>query len=389
VKRFTIAAVNLRRFSRDRGNIFFVFIFPMLLILVLGSAFGGSLDARLGVYADGSGALGEDLVERLDADRSVTVVKSGSIGSLQTAVERGELEAAIVVPAGYDAAVRAGTSIEIEFLARSAQETAGVRGAVEAAITEQSVVLRAARFAEGEGIAPFADALAVAEQAEANLAPVSVQVTEAGEAFALDALGQFDSSAQTQLLLFIFVTSLAGSSALIQTRRLGVARRMISTPTPVRDVLVGEGLGRFAVALVQGVFILVGTWLMFGVDWGDPFLAVLILVLFSLVGSGAAMVMGALFSNDEQAGGVGVLFGLGLAALGGCMVPLQAFEFISPGLYKVAHVTPHAWALEAFDSITIDGGGFGDISVFLLILVGYATALYALAVWRLRVVLTR
>ena len=34
MKSFTIAAVNLKRFVRDRSNVFFVFIFPMLLILV-------------------------------------------------------------------------------------------------------------------------------------------------------------------------------------------------------------------------------------------------------------------------------------------------------------------------------------------------------------------
>ena len=46
MKSFAIAATNLRRFIRDRGNIFFVFIFPMLLILVLGSSFGGDFNDR-------------------------------------------------------------------------------------------------------------------------------------------------------------------------------------------------------------------------------------------------------------------------------------------------------------------------------------------------------
>ena len=308
---------------------------------------------------------------------------------MQQGVERGELEAAIILPEGYDAAVRSGTPVEVEFLARSAQETSNLRGVVESAITEQGVLLRAARFVDVEGVAAFDEALTVAEQAAANLGAIDVTVTAAGEAFALDALGQFDSTAQTQLLLFMFVTSLAGSSALIQTRRLGVARRMISTPTPVRDVLMGEGLGRYAVALVQGLFIFLGTWIIFSVDWGHPLLAILILLIFGLVGSGAAMLLGALFSNDEQAGGVGVLLGLGLAALGGCMMPLQVFELISPGLYKVAHITPHAWALEAFDSITIDNGTLVDIVPFLAILLVYAAVFYALAIWRLRIVLTR
>ena len=40
MKALAIAAVNIRRMLRDRSNIFFVFVFPMLLILVLGVSFG-------------------------------------------------------------------------------------------------------------------------------------------------------------------------------------------------------------------------------------------------------------------------------------------------------------------------------------------------------------
>ncbi len=389
MKSFAIAATNLRRFIRDRGNIFFVFIFPMLLILVFGTSFGGDFNARLAVVVESDGELARDLVTRLEGLDTVNVVTVDTEAAAVRGVERGELEAAVIIPADYDAAITAGATVDLEFLARSGQEGSSLRSNFESVVIQQAVVLRAARFAESEGLAAFGDALATAQLVADNLNPVTVEVTAVGEAFALDLLGQFDSSAQTQLLLFVFLTSLAGSAALIQTRRLGVAKRMIATPTSVRDVLVGEGLGRFLVAMVQGTFIMLGTWLIFGVDWGDPILATVILLLFALVGSGAAMLMGALFSNDEQAGGMGVLFGLGFAALGGCMVPLQVFELISPGLYKVAHITPHAWGLEAFDSIVLNNGTFSDIAVFLAILVGYAVVLYVLAIWRLRVVLTR
>jgi len=388
MKSFTIAATNLRRFIRDRSNIFFVFIFPMLLVLVLGSAFGGDFNARLAIVPV-EGELATDLVDRLGDIDTLNLIEVASEADAVRGVERGELEAALFIPSAYDEAITTGSPVQIGFLARSEQEASSLRSTVESAITQQAVVLRAARFAESEGLASFGEARAFAAEEAQNIGAVTVEVTALGEAFSLDLLGQFDASAQTQLLLFVFLTSLAGSAALIQTRRLGVAKRMIATPTSVRHVLLGEGLGRFLVALIQGVFIMMGTWLIFGVDWGDPILATLILLLFSLVGSGAAMLMGALFSNDEQAGGMGVLFGLGLAALGGCMVPLQVFELIAPGLYKVAHITPHAWGLEAFDSIVLSNGTFADIAVFLAILAGYALVFYTLAIWRLRVVLTR
>ena len=48
MKALWIAAANLRRTFRVRTNIFFVFVFPMVLILVLGATFGGSSSPRAG-----------------------------------------------------------------------------------------------------------------------------------------------------------------------------------------------------------------------------------------------------------------------------------------------------------------------------------------------------
>ena len=60
------------------------------------------------------------------------------------------------------------------------------------------------------------------------------------------------SGASTQLLLFIFLNSLTGAARLIKTRRLGVARRMLSTPTAVRTIPPAKPLGRLSVALAPG-----------------------------------------------------------------------------------------------------------------------------------------
>ncbi len=128
-----------------------------------------------------------------------------------------------------------------------------------------------------------------------------------------------------------------------------------------------------------------GAWLMFAVDWGDPLGAVALVVMFSLVGSGAGMLAGSLFSNDQQAGSIGVFAGLGFGALGGCMVPLEIF---SPTMQTVAHITPHAWALDGFAELVRRGGGILDILPELAVLAGFAVVLLSVATLRLRQVLT-
>ena len=390
MKALAIAASNLRRFTRDRANVFFVLILPMLLILVLGSVFGRGFDLRVGLVAPGSGDLTTAMVEALEAHEAFVVYRHDDRDTVIRAVERGELEAGLIIPAGYDETIRAGDAVEIDFIARPGQDSLSIRRTIDAILAEQMALPRIAAFVSGESAVSYDQALAQAAAVTDEVGGVQVATTVAGEPSVRRASwGQFDLGAQQQLMLFMFLTSLAGSAALVQTRRLGIARRMFATPTPVRTILLGEGLGRFAVALVQGVYIMLGTMLIFGVRWGDPFSAILIVVAFGLVGSGAAMLMGALFSNDQQAAPVGVFLGLGTAALGGCMLPLYVMELFAPGVWIAAHITPHAWALEAFEALVRDDGGIGDVLPFLGILLGYAAAFYALAIWRLRAVLTR
>jgi ABC-2 type transport system permease protein len=215
---------------------------------------------------------------------------------------------------------------------------------------------------------------------------IQVDVRSVGEAIFPATMGRFDLGAASNLVLFVFLTALAGSAALILTRQLGISRRMMSTPTPIRSIIVGESLGRFGTALVQGVYIMVLTWIIFQVNWGDPLGAVLILIALSAVGAGAGMLLGATFSNEQQAAGVGVMLSLGLAALGGAMFPIDLFP---PTMQRIAHVTPHAWALDGYAELVRRGGNTLDILPELAVLTAYAIVLLALASWRLRVALTR
>jgi ABC-2 type transport system permease protein len=70
MKAVWIALANLRRMFRVRTNIFFVFVFPMVLILILGATFGGSASPRLGVVTTSSGPLGAALLRQLEQTRT-------------------------------------------------------------------------------------------------------------------------------------------------------------------------------------------------------------------------------------------------------------------------------------------------------------------------------
>ncbi len=383
-----IARVNVLRLVRDRSSFFFIFVLPLLIVLAIGSAFGGNQTPVLAVHDPDDSEASRLLLAALDAEDLQVELTATADAAIED-VSRGRSAGALLLPEGYGAALStaAGASVEVEFVAAPAGAGQALRAVIEDAVASQARVVRAARFASEQVGAPFDQALLVARGADALLPGVRTRVDLLGDdTGTFEGLGRFDIGASGQLVLFVFLTSLSGSAALIQTRQWGVSRRMLSTPTPAWKILVGEGLGRVGVALLQGIYIVLGTLLIFGVDWGDPLATGALLVLFSIVSAGAGMLMGATFKNDAQAGGLGVGLGIGLAALGGSMMPL---DFYSDSVRRIAHLTPHAWANDAFTEITRRAGGLGDILPELGALALFGVGFFALATWRLRLAITR
>jgi ABC-2 type transport system permease protein len=386
MKALWIATANLRRMFRVRTNIFFVFVFPMILILILGATFGGSFTPRLGVVTQGSGPLTAALVRQLERTPHLRVVSVSDPGTLLTQVERGNLESGLVIPAGYDPAIRAGHGVTLRYMARPDQSSQQLGETVRGAIAKQATLLGAARFAVTEhSAASFGAGLAEAGRISPAVPPVSVTQTTAGAALFPNTLGQFDEGAWTELLLFVFLIALTGAVALIETRRLGLSRRMLATPTSPATVIAGETLGRLLISVIQAAVIIFGSALLFGVNWGQPLGVAAVVILFALVGAGAGIFLGTLFRNEQQAVGISLLLGLGLGALGGCMVPLEVF---SPTMRRVAHITPQAWGNDAFSRLVGHGASIAGILPQLGVLAAYAVVLLALAAWRLRRVLT-
>lgn len=385
----TIARVELVRLFRDRANIFFVLVLPLLLVILIGAAFGGGAQARVGLVAPPGDPRATELVAALDRLGSIEIVAADDRGTLVAQVSRGLLTAGLLVPDGYADAVAAGQQATIGYVGRPDASAAAVRSVIDAVVAEQAAAAGAARVAGLVTDEPVGALAEVASGLRDTLAGVDVTVEEVGDdglAQEFAGLGRFDLGASAQLFLFVFLTATTSGAALIQTRQLGIARRMLATPASMPAILAGQAGGRFLVALAQAAYIVVATALLFGVSWGDPLATAAVVLLFSLTAAGAGMLVGSVFRNDSQAAGAGVGLGLVLAALGGSMMPLELFP---EGMRAVAHLTPHAWANEAMAEIVRRGGGVRDVLPQIGVLALYGGVLLTLSTGLLRRTLTR
>jgi ABC-2 type transport system permease protein len=378
-----IAAMELRRFLRDRSNIFFALILPLLLVLLIGLQFGENASASRALVVGPPSDLRTDLVTGLEgADVVVTVTDEDT--ALET-LARGRADVGLLLD---DEAVAAYGASDVRIRAVLGRQATSplVQQRVAAVLEELRTEQARLSVLTSRGLEAEQARTALVQAGDRMTAP-SLQVRNVDERMQrLEGLGQFDFGASGQLLLFTFLSTLAGAATLIQARRLGVLRRTLAAPVSALQLVSGEVLGRFAIAFFQGAYIMAASALLFDVSWGRLWLSLLVLLFFALVSAGAAMVLGALLDNEGAATGAGIGLGLVLAALGGSMSPL---EFFPDTMRAVANLTPHAWAYEALADIQRRGAGLGEVLPELGVLAAMAALLVLLGSWLVRRSLAR
>jgi ABC-2 type transport system permease protein len=295
------------------------------------------------------------------------------------------MAAGLVIPDGYGSDLDRGDDATVELIADPTSGTAAaVQATVRSAIGDETVQIAAARVAVDAGDADYATAAREAAALVDDVPRAGVRTVPIDEGDQVD-LGSFDYTAPSNLVLFTFVNTIIVGSILALERKQGITRRMLATPHGTGTILAGIGAAKFLFALLQSALIIVIGAAVFGVGWGDPAAATLLIVLFSLVATSVGLLVGATVGDPEQAQAVGVPIAIGLGMLGGCMWPL---EIVPPAMRTIGHIAPHAWAMDTWIALIFDREGLGDVAGNLAVLAGYAVVLGLLARWRLRRALT-
>jgi len=369
-----ISAVSFRRLLRDKVALFFILLMPVVVMVIIGSTFGAApRSVPVGVVDLDGTPVSRAFVQQLRDAGTVAVTDYPATADAEADVRTDRIVAAVVVPAGFQSSLMDGRSAAVQVLAEANQtSTQAVRSAVESVAEQQGGPMAAAAFAARERGGDMAAGLSTAQEVARTLPRVGVQTRTIGKVVAAGS-NQFSYTAPSNLVLFVFINSLAAGGALVEMRRLGVARRMLAAPLRTSTIVLGAGVSRFAIALVQTALLLAVGAVLFDVSWGPPAAVVALGVLFALVSTGAGLLVGSVVRNPEQASAIGIPVAIGMGMLGGCMWPL---DVVPPGLRAVGlAVTPHAWAMEAWTKLIFEGQGIGAIAVDLVVLAVWAAVL--------------
>lgn len=180
--------------------------------------------------------------------------------------------------------------------------------------------------------------------------------------------------------IFWIVSLLAGS--VLEEKREGTFRRLLVAPMNRAVMLAGKLVPYYIINLVQLVIMLGASSLLFGMSLGhSPAGLVVVSLSAAATATGLGVLVSALARTEAQVGGLTVLLLLTMSALGGCFVP----RFIMPEwLRTIGLITPHAWALDAYQDLLVRGYGLRDVLPKVGVLVAFAGAFFGIGVWRFR-----
>jgi ABC-2 type transport system permease protein len=241
-----IAVLQLRRMARDRTALLFTVVLPVVIILVIGTTFGGGRFG-VGVVDEDGSAASRALVRALSRNDAVEVTRYGSLDRLRPDVRPDAVTAGLVIPAGYGAALARGDTASVALIADPTSTAAvAVQATVRGLVGDEAVVVAASRAAGDDEAAGRAAARLAPTLPQPGVRTVTVGGGEAPR------LGSFDYTAPANLVLFVFVNTLVVGTFLAGERRQGITRRLLATPHGTGTIVAGVGLARFAFALGDG-----------------------------------------------------------------------------------------------------------------------------------------
>jgi len=342
-----LARKDLAQMFRLGTTWLWAFLMPVLFFYFIGSSTGGfsrprpQVD-RIGFYSPpDAGFLVDQFRLRLEG-LGYTVERVSAEEALRNYSRR------LVVPANFTEDVLAGRRSQIRFA-----QTGGGLSAIydefrikRAAYTVLADVLLAAK----DGAPPTAARM---EQLTSAERAITVSVAPAGKR-QIAPSGFQQSVPGTMVMFLLLVMFTTGGASLFQERNMGILRRLASAPVSRGAIVLGKGLSRFALGLIQTAFGMIAGTVLFRVDWGTHLAAVILLLMsYGALAAVAGMLLANFGKTGGQVIGLGVLLSNLLGMIGGCWWPAE----ITPlWAQKLGMMVPTGWAMNGLHRLM----SFGD-----------------------------
>ena len=339
---------------RDRGRLISLFALPVIFILVFGSMFKFGADRStaqpIAIWHQPNDARGIAIERALGVTPGFAAQPAASADAVRHAVASEQVRAGLIVPASG-----------LVELSIDLGEPLQVRAPLQGALT--GLVVRAT----GAATAP----------------PPIHAVTPPGIAKPLDDISSFQITVPGNAVLFGFFIAMAVAISFASERHTGTWRRLLASPIPRWQALVGKLVPYYLISVAQLAFLFGIGVVVFGMKIAGsvPTLVVVSLVL-SLCSVSFGLRVASFGGTEKQIGSIVPVVLLVMGLVGGCMFP----RILMPqAMQQIGHAVPHSWALDAYTDLLVrTGTGFAQVALPIAAIAGFAVVFAGFGLWRFR-----
>ena len=390
-----IARKDLRLMFRDKGDVFFTFVFPMLMAVLFGFVFGGQgggSKITLALVNESSSKIATSLADDLSSDASFEVTRHDTREDAMNAVRSGKAAAAVVLPASIEegaGAMFGGGGMQIDCVidpkrraeagliqgklnelafrqfprmmadpAQSKRMFDQMRSSIESSkdLSPGQKLAGAALAAAGESFSRSlgSDAGSDPSAAGGGFSPVQVKVEELPRRKG-GPRSSFDVSTPVGIVWGIAGCIGAFAASLVVERARGTLSRLRLAPISRMHLLAGKGLACFITTMLVQALLIVLAVLAFRCSVAQPAMLAIGCTMAAFAFTGLAMLIAGLCKTEAEANGAGRGALLVLALIGGGTIPLF---FMPPVLQSLSYASPFRWAV-----LAIEGPFWRDLAV--------------------------
>ena len=181
-------------------------------------------------------------------------------------------------------------------------------------------------------------------------------------------------------VFFLMFSMFDGSRSILLEDTRGTLPRLMTTPTSTAEIILGKMGGTFLTGLLQFMILMVASYFIFGISWGNSIPALMTMIVLTVfAASGLGALLTSFAKNETQVNIISSAVALTFGALGGSFFPAANFTGV---IDTISKLTLNRWAMDGLIILLVEGGGFADIvpqaSVLAVVgLVTFGLALFA------------
>jgi len=380
-KALAIAFNSLKVTFRDKGNLIWLIIMPIVWTTLLGTMStpgGGDEKIPVGFLNSDRGIYGEVFEEILKKEESIKIVAMADDDEdkMRNLVKDAKLSVGLIIPGDFSEKLKVREQVVIEILKSERNSSYFLEELIEKTAERISIDALAANFTvekiserrmvleeeiledEKERMweEAFVKADAFFEPAPAigiEYVVLSVEKREENIPIGVEA------SSPGFAVMFVMMGVCFAGVAMVQERHNKTLARLLTTPTEKFFIISGKMLGFFLVGFIQFMILILFGQLVLKVNWGNLPLGVLLLVVsYVLSVTGLGTLLSVVVRTSAQAGAFAVLISMVTSMLGGAWWPI---EIVPRFMQNIARFTPQYWAINGFNKIITRGFGITEI----------------------------